>query len=164
MEPQMNTDSRRWAAGFREDNARNTSAIRVPSTVMQAVLPFCRTEPIMVSVSPSTTWCGGFPRGERPRKRVILVLAADSSRKTRREGSEHPWISRQMQRARATSGRDCSEARRVFFICQPHVSPMSAPCQPHVSQNVILKCSSPPIRDDPTRKPPGLDPGGCGIE
>ncbi len=55
------------------------------------------------------------PRGAQPRRRVMLVLAQVSSMKTRRTGSSLPWCVFQRARLRATSGRSCSVANRVFF-------------------------------------------------
>src|SRR5262245_20500016 len=55
------------------------------------------------------------PRGQRPLSRTILVLAAVSSINTRRAGSNMPCSRIQRRRARATSGRSCSAARRLFF-------------------------------------------------
>lgn len=64
-----------------------------PSMVMQAVVPSSRTEEIIVVVRPCP--CGAWqtnrsPLGERPRRRVMFVLAADSSMKTSRAGSIPP--------------------------------------------------------------------------
>src|SRR5579875_2686459 len=56
-----------------------------------------------------------WPRGERPWVRVMLVLAQVSSMKTRREGSSRPWYFFHCARRRATSGRSCSLACRLFF-------------------------------------------------
>ena len=55
------------------------------------------------------------PRGQRPLSRTILVLAAVSSTKTSRAGSNMPCSRIQRRRARATSARSCSAARRLFF-------------------------------------------------
>lgn len=84
----------------------------------QAVLQSSRTELIIVVVR---QWpCGALasrrrPRGARPRRRVMFVFAADSSRKTSLAGSRPPWPRRHRRRARTMSGRSCSAARRVFF-------------------------------------------------
>jgi len=60
-----------------------------------------------------------FPRFARPRSRVIFVVVAVSSMKTRRCGScrirARRW-SCQTRRSRATSSRPASDASRVFFI------------------------------------------------
>src|SRR5262249_23575251 len=64
----------------------------------------CGTRPISLS-----------PRGQRPLSRTILVLAAVSSTKTRWAGSNMPCSRIQRWRARATSARSCSAARRLFF-------------------------------------------------
>src|ERR1019366_10102318 len=55
------------------------------------------------------------PRGHRPLSRTILVLAAVSSINTSRAGLSMPCSRIQRRRARATSGRTCSAARRLFF-------------------------------------------------
>src|SRR5215813_4955969 len=55
------------------------------------------------------------PRGQRPLSRTILVLAAVSSTKTSRAGSNMPCSRIQRRRARATSARSCSAACRLFF-------------------------------------------------
>jgi hypothetical protein len=92
--------------------------------VMQAVEPSRRIEQIMVVVC---QWPWGLlawtrsPRGARPRRRVRLVFAPDSSRKISLAGSKPSWRRRHTRRARAMSGRSCSLARSVFFICQPHL-------------------------------------------
>jgi len=55
------------------------------------------------------------PRVIQPWVRVILVLAQVSSMKTRRLGSSLGWSLRHRARWRATSGRSCSAANKVFF-------------------------------------------------
>src|SRR5271155_3811995 len=45
----------------------------------------------------------------------MLVLAQVSSMKTRREGSSRPWYFFHCARRRATSGRSCSLACKLFF-------------------------------------------------
>src|ERR1019366_2459480 len=55
------------------------------------------------------------PRAQRPLSRTIFVLAAVSSRNTSRAGSNMPCSRIQRRRARATSVRSCSAARRLFF-------------------------------------------------
>jgi hypothetical protein len=56
-----------------------------------------------------------LPRRQRPRVRTILVLVAVSSMNTSRPGSSVLCFRIQCRRARATSGRSCSAACRVFF-------------------------------------------------
>src|SRR3984957_8481834 len=59
-----------------------------------------------------------WPLGQRPRRRVILVVVPVSSRKTSRCGSSRisGWRTPiHSSRACLTSGRSCSLARRVFF-------------------------------------------------
>src|SRR5271170_3535165 len=91
---------------------------------MQAVEPSRRIEEIMVvvlqwpeGVSSWTRW----PWGERPRRRVILVLAPASSIKTNRPLSQSPWADFHHSRLALTSSRSCSLACSVFFIGQVHL-------------------------------------------
>src|SRR5271163_3336911 len=90
---------------------------------MQAVEPSRRMEEIMVvvlqwpeGVSSWTRW----PWGERPRSRVMLVLAPASSIKTSRPLSQSPWADFHHSRLALTSSRSCSLACSVFFIGQVH--------------------------------------------
>src|SRR5450759_1199360 len=55
------------------------------------------------------------PRGQRPYRRAMLVFTDFSSTKTRQEESSRPCSRIQRRRARATSARFCSAARRLFF-------------------------------------------------
>ncbi len=55
------------------------------------------------------------PMAQRPCRRVMLVFAQVSSMKTRRFGSIRPWYFFHCARRRATSGRSCSAACRLFF-------------------------------------------------
>src|SRR6266403_343528 len=55
------------------------------------------------------------PRGQRPRSLTRLVLVAVSSMNTNLAGSSRPCLRIQRCRARATSARSCSVARRLFF-------------------------------------------------
>ena len=55
------------------------------------------------------------PRGQRPRKRTILVFVQVSSMNTSRAGSNMPCRRIQRRRSRATSVRFCSAAYRLFF-------------------------------------------------
>src|SRR6267378_1018657 len=55
------------------------------------------------------------PRGFQPLGRTILVVTAVSSINTRRAGSSMPCSRTQRRRARATSARLRSAARRLFF-------------------------------------------------
>src|SRR5262249_45293838 len=59
------------------------------------------------------------PRGERPWRRVILVLAEVSSMNTRRLGSSRPWYFFHWARRWAISARSCSLAYRLFFKTDP---------------------------------------------
>ena len=64
----------------------------------------CGTDPISRS-----------PREQRPLSRTMLVLVAVSSINTNRAGLSIPCSLIQRRRPRATSGRSCSAARRLFF-------------------------------------------------
>src|ERR1700676_2150031 len=65
------------------------------------------------------------PRGLRPLSRTILVVTAVSSINTSRAGSSMPCSRIQRLRARATSARCCSAARRLFF--KGDVVPLETP-------------------------------------
>ena len=70
----------------------------------------------MVFQCPCGAWpINRVPRGHRPLSRTILVVAAVSSINTSRAGSSMPCSRFQRLRARATSTRSCSVARRLFF-------------------------------------------------
>ena len=56
-----------------------------------------------------------WPRGARPCRRAILVLAPVSSMKTSLLGSRSNWPSNQAWRRVRISGRSCSAACAVFF-------------------------------------------------
>src|ERR1700753_880584 len=56
-----------------------------------------------------------WPLAHRPWVRVMLVFAQVSSMKTSRLGSIAAWRAFHCSRRLATSGRSCSEARRLFF-------------------------------------------------
>src|SRR5215831_2982855 len=60
-----------------------------------------------------------LPRGARPWRRVILVLAQVSSMNTSRLGSSRPWYFFHWARRRAMSARSCSLAYRLFFKTDP---------------------------------------------
>jgi len=59
------------------------------------------------------------PRRQRPRSRTMLVEVEVSSMNTSRAGSNMPCSRIQRRRARATSGRSCSAARRLFLKLMP---------------------------------------------
>src|SRR5580658_8924324 len=92
---------------------------------MQAVVPSRRIEEIIVVV---LQWPEGVsswtlrPWGERPRSRVMLVLAPASSINTSRPLFQSPWLAFHASRACLTSSRSCSLARSVFFIGQLHLA------------------------------------------
>ena len=71
---------------------------------------------VIVFQWPCGTWSTSrSPRAQRPCSRTILVLAEVSSMNTSRAGSNRPCSCIQRRRARATSARSCSAARRLFF-------------------------------------------------
>src|SRR5215204_5067654 len=73
---------------------------------------------VIVFQWPCGTWpTSRSPRAQRPYSRTILVLAEVSSMNTSRAGSNMPCCRIQRRRARATSARCCSAARRAFFKC-----------------------------------------------
>jgi hypothetical protein len=82
---------------------------------------------------------GAFPSGSG--RRVILVLALDSSIKTSLAGSKPSCRRRHALRARAMSGGPCSLARSVFFY-------MSAPYRSKRSEWQVASSPSP--------KPPAI--------
>src|SRR6516164_4694901 len=55
------------------------------------------------------------PRRHRPERRAMVVVIEVSSVKTRQDVSSRACCRIQCRRARATSARSCSAARRVFF-------------------------------------------------
>src|SRR5262245_37742909 len=77
---------------------------RRPATKVVVFQCPCGTRPIRRS-----------PRGQRPFSRTIFVLAAVSSTNTKWAGSNMRRSRIQRRRARATSARSCSAARRLFF-------------------------------------------------
>src|SRR6266849_1336248 len=90
-----------------------------PSTTIGAVILLWRKAPtkVLVSHAPSgTVPITLVPLGARPLSRTILVLTAVSSINTSRAGSSMPCSRIQRRRARATSARCCSAARRLFFF------------------------------------------------
>src|SRR3984893_7341251 len=89
-----------------------------PSTTIGAVILLWREAPtkVIVSHAPSgTVPITLVPFGARPLSRTILVVTAVSSINTSRAGSSMPCSRIQRLRARATSARCCSAARRLFF-------------------------------------------------
>src|SRR4029453_556402 len=89
-----------------------------PLISMGATMPVSRRPAMNVTVS---QWLMGAsansrsPRGFQPFRRTILVVTAVSSMKTRRVVSSQPCSRIQRRRARATSARFRSAARRLFF-------------------------------------------------
>src|SRR5262249_29340604 len=98
--------------------AKNLLPLIEPSTVHGARIPLRRsaaTKVIVFQCPCGTRPIRRSPRGQRPLNRTILVLAAVSSTNTSRAGSNMPCSRIQRLRARATSARSCSAARRLFF-------------------------------------------------
>src|SRR5215813_6276820 len=86
--------------------------------VCGAVMPCRRSAATKVIVFqwPCGTWSTSrSPRAQRPYSRTICVLAEVSSMNTSRAGSNRPCSRFQRRRARATSARSCSAARKLFF-------------------------------------------------
>ena len=76
----------------------------------------------MVRQSPCGAWqTNHSPLGERLRRHVMFILAADSSMKTRRVGSMPPSVRFHRRRALAISGRFCSAALCSFLIKYPQL-------------------------------------------
>src|SRR3977135_4439844 len=89
-----------------------------PSITIGATILLCRkpATKVIVFQSPSGTRpINRMPRGAGPLRRTRLVLTAVSSINTRRAGSNMPCSRIQRRRARTTSARSCSAARRLFF-------------------------------------------------
>src|SRR6266446_9897448 len=90
-----------------------------PSTTIGAVILLWRkaATKVIVSHAPSgTVPITLLPRTARPLSRTMFVLTAVSSINTSRAGSSMPCSRIQRRRARATSARCCSAARRLFFF------------------------------------------------
>src|SRR5277367_7119821 len=99
--------------------SRKTSESVAPSITRQLVTPSSRIEPSMVTVCqwlPGVWSCSLWPPRTRPRSRVMLVLAEDSSMKTIRPADQRFWNSFQRFLFSTMSARSCSLARSVFFI------------------------------------------------
>lgn len=126
----MTTISPGLSAGQRTSRVytSNTSPEVAPSMAMQAVDPSNLTEEIIVVVD---QWpCGAssmqrWPSLARPRRRVMFVLAPDSSMKTSLLISRAFCSLIHCSRAAFTSSRFCSLARNDFF-CTP--SPAAEAC------------------------------------
>src|SRR5499427_267638 len=90
-----------------------------PSTTIGATILLCRkaaTKVIIFHSPQGARPINSMPRGPRPQSRTILVVTAVSSINTSRAGSSMPCSRIQRRRARATSARCCSAARRLFFF------------------------------------------------
>src|SRR5512136_998253 len=140
--PSMITMCPRLRVGARQEltYARNVFPFIGPSVTNGAVIPRRRSAPTNVIVFQCP--CGTrpirrSPRGQRPFKRAIFVLAAVSSMNTRRVESSMCCARFQRLRARATSGRSCSAARRLFFE-RDLVAPEEAPDGCSLAGNLML--------------------------
>src|SRR6516165_6308836 len=116
----MMTTSRRSSVGARHCStyARKIAPLIAPSITKGATIPSWRspTTRVMVFQWPwGTDPTNRSPRGQRPRSLTRLVLVAVSSMNTNLAGSSRPCLRIQRRRARATSARSCSVARRLFF-------------------------------------------------
>src|SRR6266446_5632443 len=116
----MMTTSRRSSVGARHCStyARKIVPFIGPSITKGATIPSWRspTTRVMVFQWPwGTDPTNRSPRGQRPRSLTRLVLVAVSSMNTNLAGSSRPCLRIQRRRARATSARSCSVARRLFF-------------------------------------------------
>jgi hypothetical protein len=81
---------------------------------------------VIVFQCPCGTWSvNRMPRGQRPRSRSMAVLVEVSSTNTSLAGSNMPCSRIQRRRARATSARCCSAARRLFF--EADIVPLEEP-------------------------------------
>src|SRR5512133_4144828 len=116
----MMTTSRWSSVGARHCStyARKIVPFIGPSITNGATIPSWRspTTSVMVFQWPwGTEPTNRSPRGQRPRSLTKLVLVAVSSINTNLAGSSRPCLRIQRRRARATSARSCSLARRLFF-------------------------------------------------
>src|SRR5437660_11133694 len=116
----MMTTSRWSSIGARHCStyARKIVPFIGPSITKGATIPSWRspTTRVMVFQWPwGTDPTNRSPRGQRPRSLTKLVLVAVSSINTNLAGSSRPCLRIQRRRARATSARSCSLARRLFF-------------------------------------------------
>src|SRR5262252_1616770 len=138
----MTTMSLRLTAGARDCStyARNVFPLIEPSITHGAVIPFRRRPATKVRVFQcpcGTQPTSRSPRGHRPLSRTIFVLAAVSSMNTSRVEVIMACRRFQHRRARATSGRSCSAARRLFFERDP-VALEEAPAGRALAGNLLL--------------------------
>ena len=92
----------------------------------------------LVCQCPSGTYpINRSPRGLRPFARTILVLTAVSSINTSLAGSRNPCSRIQRRRARATSARCCSAARRLFFNSDVMASEKAPKCGAAAADSVL---------------------------
>src|SRR3984893_10756725 len=93
-----------------------------PLISIGATTPVCRSPAINVTVSQcpiGASLTKRSPRGFQPLSRSMLVVTAVSSINTRWAGSRKPCSRIQRRRARATSARLRSAARRLFLMVMP---------------------------------------------
>src|SRR5260370_4639291 len=116
----MMTTSRWSSIGARHCStyARKIVPFIGPSITNGATIPSWRspTTRVMVFQWPwGTAPTNRSPSGQRPRSLTKLVLVAVWSMSSNLAGSSRPCLRIQRRRARATSARSCSVARRLFF-------------------------------------------------
>src|ERR1700730_7990325 len=116
----MMTISRRPRVGARHCSmyAKKMGPFIAPSITKGVTIPSWRkpaTKVIVFQCPCGTDATSRSPRKQRPLTRPMFVLVAVSSINISRAGSSMPCSRIQRLRARATSARFCSAARRLFF-------------------------------------------------
>src|SRR4051794_22049986 len=99
--------------------ARKRSPLMEPSSIRVAVTPLSRSPATSVVFFRLPYGIGArrrTPRGARPYRRAMLVVAKLSSTNTSRSGSRSSCPSNQSSRSSRTSGRFCSAAYADFFL------------------------------------------------
>src|SRR5579859_4715874 len=122
----MMTTSPRRSVGTRNcvTQARKLMALTGCLSTHGATMPSQRNAATKVNVfqcpygTLATSRC---PRGQRPCVRVMLVFTQVSSMKAGRFGSILSWCCLHCWRRRATSGRSCSLACRLFFKAETSI-------------------------------------------
>src|SRR6516165_2540938 len=125
--------------------ARNLAPFIAPSVVHGARIPLRRSAATKVMVFQCP--CGTrpirrSPRRQRPLSLTILVFAAVSSTNTRCAGSNMPCSRIQRRRARATSERSCSAARRLFFESNLVTLKEAPDCRAAAGNLVLTHCQN----------------------